>query len=149
MKLLFVTEFFPADNKLIFTGGVEAYNYFLIEELAKRHQITVICRRFDAKKDVKRKYQVIRVGPTPSKIDTGVSTIPQRLLFSINTTLIALKQDFDLVQGNNFVTYLPAFFAGILKRKPTVAWYPDVFIGKWLKLTGFLSGILGEFTEKT
>ncbi len=147
--LLFVTEFFPSSSDLKFTGGVEAYVYYLVEELSKRHQVTVICRKSSSKqKELNSKYQVFRIGPVTSRVDTEFLTVPERMIFSINAIFIGLKQDFDLVQGNNFVTYVPAFLIGFIKRKPTLAWYPDVFLGEWIKLTGIFSGIFGEVVER-
>ncbi len=146
MKLLFVTEFFPKDSDLKFTGGVESYNFSLINQLSKTNQVTVICRDQKGIGD-DWPFRVIRVGPASGRIDTGILTVPKRLLFMLSTFLIGIKEDFDLVQGNNFVTYLPAFCIGFVKKKPTVAWYPDVFRGSWFKLTGLVSGVVGELSE--
>lgn len=149
MKILFITEFFPDDN-LVFTGGVEAHNYYLAKQLSKFHKIIVICSNLktsDTKTNLTQNIKIIKAGPKISKIDTHFLTIPYRLLFLINAILAGIKEDFDIVQGNNFVTYPVAFLVGILKSKPTVAWYPDVFLKKWVKLTGWVSGLLGETTE--
>jgi glycosyltransferase involved in cell wall biosynthesis len=149
MKLLFVTEFFPADKKLIFTGGVEAYNYFLIQELSRKNQVTVICRNIpNISAGKNNNFKILRAGSPADRVDTGLVTIFGRFVFMLDCVRIGFNQEFDLVQGNNFVTYLPAFIIGWLKRKPKLAWYPDVFIGKWIKLTGFASGIIGEITER-
>lgn len=150
MKILFICEFFPQDNSLKFSGGVEAYNYFLIKELAKNHQVTVICRRVlnSTQNNLSKNLKIVPVGPKPVKIDTSVSTIPSRIIFTFSALFQALKEDFDLVQGNNFVVYPVAFLAGFLKRKPKVAWYADVFVGKWIKLTNLISGLVGEMVER-
>jgi glycosyltransferase involved in cell wall biosynthesis len=149
MKLLFVTEFFPADKNLIFTGGVEAYNYFLIQELSRKNQVTVICRNVpNISERRKDNFKIVRAGFPADRIDTGLTTIFGRLIFMLDCIRIGLNQEFDIVQGNNFVTYLPAFIIGWLKRKPKLAWYPDVFIGRWIRLTGFGSGLVGEITER-
>ena len=42
MKILFVSEFFPLDEKLKFTGGVESYNYYLVKELSKDNELFVL-----------------------------------------------------------------------------------------------------------
>lgn len=152
MNILFVTEFFPEDNSLKFTGGVESYNYYLIKALSKKHFLTVICQR----NSVTRKYnqypfggniKVIRVG-NGSKLSASFSSVPQRLVYVVSAFWIGLQQEFDVVQGNNFVTYLPAFLIGKFRNKPTVAWYADVFLGEWIKLMGFGAGIVGEVVER-
>lgn len=155
MKLLFIVEFFPTDSNLIFTGGVEAYNYYLIKELAKKHEIVVICRRITGSIDqnfIKSSFgkntSVIFVGKTSNKIDTCISTIPGRLNFFFSAIKIGLQQDFDLVQSNNFLTHPVAFIIGTLKNKPKIAWYPDTYLNQWVKLVGLLSGLIGEAAER-
>ena len=39
MKILFVTEFFPSDLDLKFTGGVEARTFYIAQALAKKEEI--------------------------------------------------------------------------------------------------------------
>ncbi len=151
MKILFIAEFFPASLDLIFSGGVESYNYYLIKELSKKHQIIVITRNssLSPKQEIKIKnVKIVRLGKKTSKIDTSLSTIPARLGFFFYALVRGLKEEFDIVQGNNFITHPIAFMIGMIKKKPTVAWYPDVFIGKWIDLFGFTSGLIGELSER-
>src|SRR5260221_8401212 len=127
MKLLFITEFFPVNDLLQFSGGVEAHNFYLFKELAKKHQVTVLCRwgegQFVQNKDWGMK--IIRIGNKHKRVDTNFTTIPERLAFFIESFIKGLSLEFDLVQGNNFVSYPSAFLLGLVKRKPTIAWYPD------------------------
>ncbi len=153
MKILFFAEFFPDTEDLTFTGGVESYNYFLVKEISKTHQVTVICRSLRKSKDfeknkLKTKFKVIRVGIPVNRIDTGILTFPARIDYIFRSILAGLRNDADVIQGNNFVTYIPAYLISILKGKPSVVWYPDVFIGRWIKLTGILSGLFGEFVDR-
>lgn len=150
MKILFVAEFFPKHKGLLFTGGVEAYNYFLVKELSKRHEVIVICRNGieHSNQEITKDFRVIRIGSADRRIDTGLTTLGSRMIFLLEGLRLGLNVDFDIVQGNNFVTYPLAFLLGFFKRKPSVAWYPDVFIGRWIKLVGFFSGIVGEITER-
>lgn len=151
MKILLVTEFFPENSDLKFTGGVEAYNYYLVKELTKKHQVTILCRRTGESNYnhlPSSNLTVIRLGVISKRIDTGFLTIPGRLFFLIQVLLVGLKLEFDLIQGSNFVTYPLTFLLGAIKRKPAIAWYPDVFVGKWIKLTGLGSGIIGEISER-
>jgi len=150
MKILFVSEFFPLDEKLKFTGGVESYNYYLVKELSKKNQVTVICRKTQEIKSSlnTENLKIVPIGPLSEKVDTNFVTIPGRILFTFKAIFFGLKQDFDIVQGNNFVVYPIAFIVGFLKNKPRIAWYADVFLGSWVKHTGFISGIIGEIVEK-
>src|SRR3989344_600529 len=150
MKILFVSEFFPLDEKLKFTGGVESYNYYLVKELSKKNQVTVICRKTQEIKSSlnTENLKIVPIGPLSENVDTNFVTIPGRILFTFKAIFFELKQDFDIVQGNNFVVYPIAFIVGFLKNKPRIAWYADVFLGSWVKHTGFISGIIGEIVEK-
>lgn len=151
MKILFITEFFPEDDSLRFTGGVESYNYYLVKALAKINFVTVICQKNSSKDYNQHPFgsniKILRVGKG-SKVSASFSSIPDRLTFIISALLTGLRQDFDIVQGNNFVTYLPAFLIGRLKNKPVVAWYADVFLGEWIKLLGWSTGTIGEISER-
>lgn len=150
MKILFVAEFFPMDEKLKFTGGVEAYNFYLVRELSKKNKVTVLCRNTGKINFLNNcpNLTVIPVGPKARKIDTGFMTIPGRFLFIIQSIVLGIKTDFDVVQGNNFVTLPIAFLIGFFKNKPKIAWYADVFLGEWIKHTGVISGLVGEIAER-
>ncbi len=152
MKILFVTEFFPEKNSLNFSGGVEAFSFNLVREIARRHYVVVICRKSDPAQPGREIFpgnlQIIRIGPAAKRIDTGFLTVPARLYFTLASVWVGLKESFDLVQGNNFVTYPAAAILGALRKKPAVAWYPDVFVGRWIGLTGLLSGLTGEISER-
>ncbi|MBU1084882.1 hypothetical protein KKB06_00880, partial [Patescibacteria group bacterium] len=127
-KLLFLTEFFPQDKKLVFTGGVEARTYYL-------SQI--------AKKDFKVKV----IYSTSKKIAATPFSIFSRLSYMITSFFKAIKTDFDLIEGSNATTYIPAFLVGKFKRKPTIAWFPDVLGKDWFKF-GFFVGLFGLTLEK-
>lgn len=148
MKLLFVSEFFPANKDLVFTGGVEAYNFYLVRELAKSNNVTVICRSSENyKKKIFQGCCVIGI-KSPGRVDSSILSIVPRLSFIFKSINLGMKEDFDLIQGNNFVSYPIAFLLGVFKKKPVIAWYPDVFIGRWFKLAGILSGFVGEIIER-
>lgn len=128
MKILLVTEFFPKDNLLKFTGGVEVRTYYLHKELIKRHQITVLSR-------------------PPQKVSFSFISLVDRFIFILKAIATGLQSNAELVEGSNFVTYIPAFVVGSIKHIPTVAWYPDVFIGSWVEKFG-LVGLVGELIER-
>lgn len=150
MKILFISEFFPLDEKLKFTGGVESYNYYLVRQLSKIASVIVLCRKTKeiSPYQLNPNLMVIPIGPLTRKVDTSFVTIPGRIIFILSAIWYGLQQDFDIVQGNNFVVYPVAFIVGLIKNKPKIAWYPDVFLGRWIKNAGFLSGFVGEIMER-
>lgn len=62
--------------------------------------------------------------------------------------LLYKKENFDIVEGTNFITYIPAFFRAKRSGAKAIAWYPDVFIGKGIKNLGLINGIVTEFMER-
>ncbi len=128
MKLLFLTEFFPKDNQLIFTGGVEARVYYLVNQAKKDFKVEIITSH-------------------SKQIPATPLSIFNRIYYIFKSFFKALKVDFDLIEASNFVTYLPAFLAGRVKKKPTIAWIPDILGRHWFDF-GFFVGVLGFLLEK-
>jgi glycosyltransferase involved in cell wall biosynthesis len=128
VKLLFLTEFFPRDNRLVFTGGVESRTYYIATLAKKDFKVAVIANPFR------------RVAAT------SFSIFP-RFLYQGVALVKALTANFDLIEGSNVTSYLPAFLAGKLKRKPAVAWVPDVLGRDWFRF-GPIVGWLGYWQEK-
>lgn len=128
MKLLFLTEFFPSNNRLIFTGGVEARTYYVATQAKKDFSVQVIS------------------SPFKSAPATPLTIIP-RILFLLISFIKVLFADFDLIEASNVVTYLPAYLAAKLKRRPVVIWVPDVLNRSWFEF-GFFVGIFGFLIEK-
>lgn len=128
MKLLFLTEFFPRNNRLVFTGGVEARTYYVVSQAKKDFSVTVIS------------------SPFQSAPATPLSIFP-RVLYLIISFIKVLFTDFDLIEASNVVTYLPAYLAAKLKRKPVVIWVPDVLNHSWFEF-GFLVGLFGFLIER-
>ena len=131
MKILWITEFFPATSAGEITGGVEARCFYVSRYLKKRGvELEVITR------------------PTGGETwyHASLSSIPNRILFTLKAIIKGLGTDFDLVEGSNSATYPVAALLGLLKRKPIVFWYPDVFQGSWVAKVG-LVGILGNISD--
>jgi len=128
MKLLFLTEFFPKNKQLIYTGGVEVRTYNIAEKAKKDFQVKVIS--------------------TPSdKPPATFKSIFFRIFYLFYSVFKALKTEFDVIEGSNFVTYLPAYFAGKIKNKKTIAWIPDILHKDWFQL-GLIVGAFGYLIEK-
>jgi len=149
MKLLLVTEFFPADLNLKFTGGVEARTFYLARFLAKNNRVMVICRKTSVLTESKKIANILvyPCGVKVKNIEANIFSVLERVFFIITAFFKGLKLEFDLVEGSNFVSYLPAFFLGFFKKKPKIAWYADVFKGKWINNFG-LTGFFGEVIER-
>lgn len=128
MKLLFLTEFFPKNNQLVFSGGVEARTYYIANQAKQDFSVTVIS------------------SPFKSAPATPLSIFP-RILYLIISFIKVLLTDFDLIEASNVVTYLPAYLAAKLKRKPVIAWIPDLIGNHWRDF-GFIVGGLGWILEK-
>ena len=112
MKILFLTEFFPSSSQLIFTGGVEARTFFIAQALAKKEKVIVLCRKT---KELKRNKKLANLTIYPCglpvlNIEANFFSLFERTIFIISSFFKGLKTDFDLVEGSNFVSYLPAFF---------------------------------------
>lgn len=149
MTILLVTEFFPSTSDLIFTGGVEARTFYTAQALAKKEKVIVLCRK--TKKLRKKKKLgnlfIYPCGLPAFNIEASFLSVFERTVFILAAILKGLKLNFDLVEGSNFVVYLPAYFLGLIKKKPTIAWYADVLKGKWIEFFG-LTGIFGEIIER-
>lgn len=127
MKLLFITEYFPATTDLDVHGGVEARVYYLVKELARRHEVTVLTSRERDKPELQFIHGVCvrRVGAsrnyTASKGEFVV-----RVVFTLLSLRQGLKIDFDLIEGTGYMGWFPARFLAFIKRKKCVLWVPDI-----------------------
>lgn len=128
MKLLFLTEFFPKNDKLVFTGGVEARTYYTVKQ---------------AKKD----FSVKIIASSSRQVPATPLSVFSRFLYLFMAFFKALFTSFDLIEASNVVTYLPAFWAAKLKKKPVVIWVPDVLGKNWFDF-GWFVGSIGSLVEK-
>lgn len=148
MRILFISEFFPTSGDLRYSGGVEARNYFVAKNLAKKHQVYVVTSRLPGSKK-SEKYQrvnIYRIGPK-RHYDASLASILARIKFAISAIKFAKSQAVDIVDGSNFIAHFIAKIISINQKIPVVAWYPDIWIGSWIKNVG-LKGIIGEILER-
>lgn len=148
MKILIVSEFFPTGNDLRFSGGVEARNFYVARELANKHKVTILTSRQKDSKESESLFgiDVIRLGK-PQKYHAASSNAFARLLFIKSAIKKAENIEADIVEGTNFVTHFIARQIAAKKNIPSVAWYPDVWVGSWFKNAGVI-GIFGEILER-
>lgn len=148
MKLLFIAESFPSHSNIDLTGGVEAGDYYLCKELAKKHQVTVytIAREGEITPKTIEGITVIGLGLAVSV--EGRQSAIVRLSFLLQAISKARKQEFDLVYSSNVFSSTVAGIISKLTKKPSVAKVADVYLGDWIKFTGLTTGIIGELLER-
>src|SRR3990167_7380880 len=148
MKILLVTEFFPTGKDLRFSGGVEARTYYIAKHLAKNHRVSVLAALSPGtkKREKLSNIDIFRIGPARN-YSASVGHLISRLRFMQNAVKFGVGIDADIVEGGNYISHFIA--KGIAQRKniPVVAWYPDVWLGDWIK-NAKLYGIFGEILER-
>lgn len=151
MRVLFVTEFFPTGEDLKFSGGVEARTFFVAKHLAVSHQVSVICSRQSGSKAQEKVagINVYRVGPI-SRYRAGADPLSVITVIRFISQAIKLgaRLNIDIVDGGNFNGHFIAKQIAQKKKIPAVFWYPDVFLGQWLKTSGLVAGLAGALLEK-
>ncbi len=150
MHILLITEFFPRIDSPVFSGGVETRVFYVARSLAKNHTVTVLARRKkgEVSHEEHKLITVKRFGSPVETTDATISSLFNRLFYILWCIKESLRIPFDVVEGSNYVTFLPAFFIGLLHRRPKIAYYPDILIGRWRKLFGVVLGIIGEVGER-
>lgn len=148
MKIILVSEFFPKNKEINFSGGVEARTFFVAKNLAKNNQVIVLTSilKGSVREEQMYGFRVLRVGPNRSYQATTGDFI-SRLKFIKHAIKEAKKIDAEIVEGSNFLAHFIAKEIARHKNIPAVAWYPDVWLGEWFKNVGFL-GIVGEILER-
>jgi len=147
MNIGIISEYFPKSEKLEIRGGAEARTFHIAKNLAKNNDITVITsREFGTKReDEILGINVFRVGR--SREYTQAGSFLGRSTFITDAIKVGRRQDFDIVEGTNFLSYPVAWKIGEHFDIQKVITYHDVWIGKWIKNIG-VSGIAGEFLER-
>lgn len=131
MKLLVLTEFYPATDNIELTGGIEAVCYYVGKHLGATHDVRVRALRTD--------------GSTWAF--TAVSSLPRRIRFLGATLIASLFDEFDVVEGTNQLLHPVAWIVGRIRRRPVVYLYADVLVGQWHRHFGVV-GWLGEIVER-
>lgn len=148
MKYLMLTEYFPSSESAEITGGVENRYFYLAKELAKEHNVFIICSRQKGQKKYSTVFgaKVIRCGPINPYSNKG--SILGRLRFVINAYLYGIKlKDVSKVEGASFLTYVPAYFIGKSLKAEKVATWHETWVGEWIKNKGLVTGLTGTIWE--
>jgi glycosyltransferase involved in cell wall biosynthesis len=147
MRLLVLTDYFPTGEREGITGGVESRALHLFRELARRHEITVLCSYqggAQARRDTVAGVEVRRVGPVHPYSNEG--QVATRFGYAAAALAEGLRDGgFDLVEGFSYVTYPVAAAIARLRRRPSVATFHESWsLGEWIRLKGTLTGVLGS-----
>lgn len=148
MKILLITEFFPTGRDLKFSGGVETRTYYVAKYLAKNHKVFVLASLSPGTK-IREKLSnidVFRVGPARN-YSASVGHFVSRIKFIKNAIKFGISINADIVEGGNYISHFIAKSISLRKNIPAVAWYPDVWLGEWLK-NAKIYGIFGEILER-
>lgn len=151
MKILIISEFFPTGKDLKFSGGVEARNYFVSKYLAQKHEVHIITTKLPGTKnhELISRIHVHRVGPVKNyRAGANLSEIFSLIKFVRSSIEIGNEIMPHIVEGTNFITHFIAKRISSKNRIPLVFWYPDVFVGNWIKTYGLASGLIGEAVER-
>lgn len=152
MKILLISDFFPTGKDLRFSGGVEARTFFAAKHLAKKNLVHVISSRQEGSKKEEKMFgfKVHRVGAKSLYVTGNIplSFLPKKVSFVYNAFKKGISLDLDIVDGSDFFGHLIAKLISIRRKIPVVYWYPDVFIGQWIKTSGLIAGFAGYFLEK-
>jgi len=150
MRILIVTEFFAGLKNPVLSGGVETRTYYTAQHLAQDHKVVVISRRRKGEKVFQEKggLKIFRLGRSVDSSVASVFSLLDRLVFVFQSFVKGLSIQADLVEGSNYVIFFQAYFIGLIKRIPKIAWYPDVLIGQWQEYFGSFLGFFGEIGER-
>jgi glycosyltransferase involved in cell wall biosynthesis len=152
MRIIVFSEYFPDSKNSDITGGVEARTYNIAKILAKKHQICVITswRKGLKRKDNFSNIDIIRVGPNHNY--SNQAGFFSRIIFAaaaINEGMrLAKKFQADIITGENFTTYFPAYYVAGISKKPCVITYHETWAGDWVKNKGIVTGVPYELYER-
>jgi glycosyltransferase involved in cell wall biosynthesis len=128
MKILLVTEFYD-EAVTDMSGGVEARTHHVAKNLwSLGHQVYVVSRK---------RHTVAA---------TALSIFP-RIWFQFQAIIDGLRHNPRVVEGSNFVCYIPAFIVAKLRRAVAVAWYADVYGDTWFRSMSLPVAIGGFLLE--
>lgn len=148
MKILLISEYFPHSSECEVRGGIEARAFYIARELAKRHQVTVLCARLPDE-SVEHEFDGItvrRCGPVRPYTQAGSKVA--RLTFMHASIQVGRALGADIVDGQNYLAYVSAIHISKARDIPRIATYHDVWLGDWIKNMGMGAGVMGEVLER-
>ncbi len=148
MKIVYITEYFPYSNEDDISGGVESRCFNIAKRLSKKHEIIVITswRKGQLRKHQLENIKILRVGSNHEYSNEG--SILSRFKFARAAYKTAKKIKADIIEGYNFISYIPAYKAARKTKAKAFATYHEVWIGEWIKTKGLITGTFGYLWEK-
>ncbi len=149
MNICIITEYFPETTEIEIRGGVEARAYHIARELAKKHTVFVIT---SSEHTNVRQYKLGKINVLVcSRLSyTHSAAFFSRLRFAWNAYRCRKQlQDkkIHIVDGYNFISYLPAYFLAKKLSAKKVATYHEVWLGAWIRNKGVFTGMFGAVWE--
>jgi len=150
MKIAFVTDVIYPYVK----GGSEKRVWELAKRLsAAGHEITIYGMKFWEGSNVIEKNGVKLYGISePLKLyeKEGKRSITQAIYFSIKIIPSLLKNDYDIMDCNQFpiLPIFPAKLASIIKRKPLIVTFHEIWSDYWYEYLGTTKGFIAKIIEK-
>ena len=133
-------------------GGGESRNYFLAKELITRgHEVHFFGAKLWKGPTILNHEGIIMHGVYHSRklYKTSRRSFDEPIMFSLKLAMHLFKEDFDIVDCTA-IPYFPAFVCklySIIKRKPLIITWHEVWIDYWQFYLGF-KGFIGRFIEK-
>lgn len=150
MRICMITEYFPESERGELRGGVEARTFNLAQQLAERHAVTVVTSyesggpRTHAIGNV----TVIRCGKH-RYTHSGAFLSRLRFACSVMRVLPTLRaHPPDIIEGENFLCYLPAYALARKLGAKAIATYHEVWLGDWVQNKGLMTGLFGSIWER-
>lgn len=125
MRLLFISEYYPKSSLGDVHGGVEFRVFQLSQILSHNHIVSVIASSEIGKPAFQKigLVNVYRVGFQHTYTRSG--SIWARVSFVFAAFVLALRLDFDLVEGSSFFAWLPAWMSATLKKRKKIILIAD------------------------
>ncbi|MFC1454919.1 glycosyltransferase family 4 protein [Candidatus Undinarchaeota archaeon] len=143
MKIAVASEFFPP----YLAGGGERRYYEILKRIAKKHEVQVYTMKIEGAplKETIDKIHVHRVGITHPRDRRKYLPL---LFYYLALKNEMSKQDFDLFDGNAYISAMSGYYVAKYKNKPKVATIHDVYGERWGDYTHPLLGPVGKWIER-
>ncbi|HLC66822.1 MAG TPA: glycosyltransferase family 4 protein [Candidatus Nanoarchaeia archaeon] len=150
MHLCMITEYFPESAAGEVRGGVEMRAFHCARQLARHHQVTVLTSYAHGRAHVQTidRVRVLRCGKLPY---THSGALLSRLRFAwsvLRSARLLAADPPDIVEGENFLCYLPTFALAKKFRAKSIAVYHESWIGSWIRHKGLITGFFGSVWER-
>lgn len=147
MNIVFVSEFFPRSESGELRGGAESRLFFIAKNLATRHAITIVSSMEERMERATTMFggnvRILRAGRPRTFTQAG--SFFGRASFIRDTIRLLNGLSGDILDGQNFISYLPAWYTRGRFRKKVMTVH-DIWRGRWISLFG-PTGVVGEVYE--